>query len=272
MHFCGERLAVEPERGRPVAPLLTQGIAILDAPDVDSVVEENRDLAATLLAAADLWVFVTTAARYADAVPWALLRQAAERDVVIAVVLDRVPEGTGTDVENDLRRRLADAGLADAPVFSVPETRLDAEGFLPDGVVAPLRSWLTGLAEDAAALVGLLIAFLGIFLHQVTGSAVFDAVGSILGVTGRVLPMSPVALDIAAEVVGLEADPRVVRTIIGQVAVATTPGSVRRVRLIPDAPPAADGTAHGPRRPSPPCRPTPPATPRTRAARHVAVP
>ncbi|MGN0100091.1 MAG: uridine diphosphate-N-acetylglucosamine-binding protein YvcK [Dietzia sp.] len=68
-----------------------------------------------------------------------------------------------------------------------------------------------------------------------------DAVGSILGVTGRVLPMSPVALDIAAEVVGLEADPRVVRTIIGQVAVATTPGSVRRVRLIPGAPPAADG-------------------------------
>ncbi|MBF4579814.1 cation diffusion facilitator family transporter [Frigoribacterium sp. VKM Ac-2530] len=35
-------------------------------------------------------------------------------------------------------------------------------------------------AEDAAALVGLLIAFLGIFLHQITGSAVFDAVGSIL--------------------------------------------------------------------------------------------
>jgi cation diffusion facilitator family transporter len=35
-------------------------------------------------------------------------------------------------------------------------------------------------AEDAAALVGLLIAFLGIFLHQVTGSAVYDAVGSIL--------------------------------------------------------------------------------------------
>ena len=68
-----------------------------------------------------------------------------------------------------------------------------------------------------------------------------EAVGSILGVTGRVLPMSPVALDIAAEVVGLEADPRVVRTIIGQVAVATTPGSVRRVRLIPSDPPAAAG-------------------------------
>lgn len=68
-----------------------------------------------------------------------------------------------------------------------------------------------------------------------------DAVGSILGVQGTVLPMSPVALDIAAEVVGLEADPRVVRTIVGQVAVATTPGSVRRVRLIPADPPAATG-------------------------------
>lgn len=68
-----------------------------------------------------------------------------------------------------------------------------------------------------------------------------ESVGAILGVSGRVLPMSPVALDIAAEVVGLEADPRVVRTIVGQVAVATTPGSVRRVRLTPADPPAAAG-------------------------------
>lgn len=35
------------------------------------------------------------------------------------------------------------------------------------------------LAEDAAALVGLTLAFLGILLHQVTGLAVYDALGSL---------------------------------------------------------------------------------------------
>ena len=35
-------------------------------------------------------------------------------------------------------------------------------------------------AEDAAALVGLVIAFAGVWLHQLTGDPTFDAVGSIL--------------------------------------------------------------------------------------------
>ncbi|MEY1672776.1 cation diffusion facilitator family transporter [Gordonia sp. ABKF26] len=35
-------------------------------------------------------------------------------------------------------------------------------------------------AEDAAALIGLAIAFVGVLLHQVTGSSTYDAIGSIL--------------------------------------------------------------------------------------------
>ncbi|MUL48080.1 uridine diphosphate-N-acetylglucosamine-binding protein YvcK [Mycobacterium sp. CBMA293] len=68
--------------------------------------------------------------------------------------------------------------------------------------------------------------------------AALDELGRILGVKGRVLPMCPIALQIEADVSGLEADPRMSRVIRGQVAVATTPGKVRRVRLLPGDPPA----------------------------------
>ncbi|OUC78647.1 gluconeogenesis factor YvcK family protein [Gordonia lacunae] len=63
---------------------------------------------------------------------------------------------------------------------------------------------------------------------------------TIFGIEGHVLPMSTVPLDIEADVSGLEADPRISREIRGQVAVATTPGKVRRVRLLPDDPPACE--------------------------------
>lgn len=130
---------------------LPAGLALLDAPDIDSVVQDNRDLAAGLLASADLWVFVTTASRYADAVPWEHLRAAGARQVTTAVVLDRVPPGAGEQVEADLRRRLGEAGLGDSPVFTIPETPMDGAGLLPAPVLAPLRQWLGSLAADAQA-------------------------------------------------------------------------------------------------------------------------
>ena len=79
-------------------------------------------------------------------------------------------------------------------------------------------------------------------LSEVLGDpvAALDEAARLLGVDGRVLPMSPIALDIEADVSGLESDPRVSRVIRGQVAVATTPGKVRRVRLRPSDPPATE--------------------------------
>ncbi|HEX6500912.1 MAG TPA: ABC transporter [Micromonosporaceae bacterium] len=133
------------------APALRAGLALLDAPDIDSVVDANRELATQLLAAADLWLFVTTAARYADAVPWDVLRQARDRGTVVALVLDRTPPGAEPEIVAHLATMLRDAGLAPAPIFGVPETVLDHQGLLPESAVVGLRDWLSRLAGDAAA-------------------------------------------------------------------------------------------------------------------------
>jgi hypothetical protein len=127
---------------------ITPGLAVIDAPDIDSVVEANRDLAVQLLAAADLWVFVTTATRYSDNVPWQMLRQAVDRGVAVAVVLDRVPLDVMQEVRTHLATLLRDRGLGTSPMFTIPETTLE-DGFLPVGLVAPLAGWLRRLALDA---------------------------------------------------------------------------------------------------------------------------
>ncbi|YAL84233.1 ABC transporter [Dermacoccaceae bacterium W4C1] len=130
---------------------LPRGVALLDAPDIDSVVEANRDLARQLLSAADLWLFVTTAARYADAVPWSLLQQATDRGTSVAVVLNRVPVDAMTEVRSDLARMLMEQGLGQSPVFTVLESTLGPGGSLPMSEVGRVRSWLSSLAADSRA-------------------------------------------------------------------------------------------------------------------------
>ncbi len=127
------------------------GLAILDAPDVDSVEERNRLLAAQLLAAGDLWLFVTSAARYADQVPWGFLKQAAERSTSVAIVLDRTPDDAVQTVATHLARMLASRGLKDSPLFTVTEGHVDEDGLLPAHHVADIRAWLESLAEDTDA-------------------------------------------------------------------------------------------------------------------------
>lgn len=128
-----------------------EGLAILDAPDVDSVEQQNRELAAQLLAAADMWLFVTSAARYADQVPWDFLRAAAERSAAVAVVLDRTSARAIPEVSAHLARMLASRGLHDSPLFTVPEAELDATGLLPAASVERIQEWLETLAADTDA-------------------------------------------------------------------------------------------------------------------------
>ncbi|MGB7423301.1 MAG: dynamin family protein [Ornithinimicrobium sp.] len=130
---------------------LPPGLALLDAPDIDSVVQANRDLSRQLLNAADLWLFVTTAARYADAVPWALLREAAERGTSVAIVLDRVPPEAMEEVRVHLAQMLRDQGLGKSPIFTIAEVVLDEQSMLSTKQTARLTGWLNSLASDAKA-------------------------------------------------------------------------------------------------------------------------
>jgi uncharacterized cofD-like protein len=63
--------------------------------------------------------------------------------------------------------------------------------------------------------------------------------GELVGAVGRVLPMSPVPLDLIAEADRFDPDdPDRVRHIRGQSSIAATPGRVRSVRLLPAGAPA----------------------------------
>ncbi|MFD8415840.1 dynamin family protein [Streptomyces sp. NPDC059650] len=132
---------------------LPRGLALLDAPDVDSLVVENRVLAAQLICAADVWVMVTTASRYADAVPWHLLRTAKQYRATLVTVLDRVPHQVLAEVSRQYAALLTRAGLGDVPRFTVPELPESAGGggLLPASAVAPLGAWLAHHVQDPAA-------------------------------------------------------------------------------------------------------------------------
>ncbi|MFD4867292.1 dynamin family protein [Streptomyces sp. NPDC058412] len=132
---------------------LPRGLAILDAPDIDSLVVENRTLAAELICAADVWVMVTTASRYADAVPWHLLRTAKQYKATLITVLDRVPHQVLAEVSRQYGALLTKAGLGEVPRFTVPELPESAGGggLLPASAVAPLYAWLAHHAQDPAA-------------------------------------------------------------------------------------------------------------------------
>lgn len=135
------------------ADTLPCGLALLDAPDIDSLVADNRVLAAELICAADVWVMVTTASRYADAVPWHLLRTAKEQDATLVTVLDRVPHQVVGEVSRQYGALLAKAGLGDVPRFTVPELPESAGGggLLPATAVEPLRTWLAHRAQEPAS-------------------------------------------------------------------------------------------------------------------------
>jgi energy-coupling factor transporter ATP-binding protein EcfA2 len=182
---------------------MPRGLAILDAPDVDSVEERNRTLAAQLLAAADLWLFVTSAARYADQVPWDYLRQAAERSTAVAIVLDRTPAEAVQTVATHLARMLASRGLKDSPLFTVNEGPVSPEGLLPAEEVADIRGWLDSLAENTEARAAVVKQTLDGAIRTLArrSHAVADAAAEQVGAAARLRADADAAYDQAVEAV-----------------------------------------------------------------------
>lgn len=98
-----------------------------------------------------MWPFVTTAARYADAVPWEYLQvlgRAVGRGGGRPAARAAGRDGRGAEPS---RTPDARARLGNSPLFAVPETTTDAAGLLPDAAVTPIRDWLATLAADKAS-------------------------------------------------------------------------------------------------------------------------
>ncbi len=139
----GRLAAIAKERLRLAAvPARADGVAVIDAPDIDSVERDNRELADVLVEISDLCVFVTTATLFADLVPWEVLRRVRERGLPLVVVLNRVPPD-----EQDRVAVLADAERLLSET-DTPDTQQPVELIaIDEGDVDPR---VNGLAREKA--------------------------------------------------------------------------------------------------------------------------
>jgi energy-coupling factor transporter ATP-binding protein EcfA2 len=126
---------------------MPKGVALLDTPDIDSVVQAHREFAYQFLDASDLWLFMTTATRYADAMVWELLQHARDRGAALGIVLSRVLPAVSPEVAAHFHAMLEANGLSGNQRFVIPETVL-IDGKLPPEVCAPVREWLAETAEQ----------------------------------------------------------------------------------------------------------------------------
>ena len=158
----------------------------------------------------------------------ALTRVTPDLTAIVTVADDggssgRLRDELGAVPPGDLRMALA--ALAGDDDWSRTWERLLQHRFPGDGPLgghAVGNLILTALAQTTSGIVEAL-----------------DLVGRLVGARGRVLPASVTPLQIVAQVVGLDRhDPWIISPVVGQVAVASTSGSVCALRLEPVDPPA----------------------------------
>ena len=124
---------------------MPRGVALLDTPDIDSVVKAHHEFAYQFLDASDLWLFVTSASRYADSPVWEVLQHARDRRAALGVVLSRVPQAFRDELTGHFQAMLDANGITSAERFVIPETPL-LDGMLPPDVYQEIRDWLVQTA------------------------------------------------------------------------------------------------------------------------------
>jgi energy-coupling factor transporter ATP-binding protein EcfA2 len=134
---------------------MPRGIALLDTPDIDSVVQAHHEFAYQFLDASDLWLFMTSASRYADGPVWEILQHARERKASLGVVLSRIPQAYRTELVSHFNAMLDANGIAAADRFVILETPL-IDGMLPADAYQPVRDWLSDTAARADRRVAVL--------------------------------------------------------------------------------------------------------------------
>jgi energy-coupling factor transporter ATP-binding protein EcfA2 len=134
---------------------MPRGIALLDTPDIDSVVKAHHEFAYQFLDASDLWLFMTSASRYADGPVWEILQHARDRKASLGVVLSRIPQTYRTELVDHFSAMLDANGIAAENRFVILETPL-INGMLPPDAYQPVRDWLADTAARSDRRVAVL--------------------------------------------------------------------------------------------------------------------
>jgi hypothetical protein len=118
-------------------------------------VRAHYDFAYQFLDASDLWLFMTSASRYADAPVWELLQHARDRGAALGVVLSRVPPSHRAELVGHFNAMLDANGVQAENRFVIPETGI-VDGVLPDDIFQPIRDWLNETAQHSDRRVAVL--------------------------------------------------------------------------------------------------------------------
>jgi energy-coupling factor transporter ATP-binding protein EcfA2 len=131
------------------APILEE-LILVDTPDIDSTSVEHRAMAETMIDNADIVVYVSSALRYADLVPWEVLRRAHSRGVPVIQVMNRI-RASSRGALADYSSRLENEGLG-SEMVAVQEHHIGPGAqTIPSAAVQELRDRLVSVVEARRA-------------------------------------------------------------------------------------------------------------------------